>query len=108
MNEQTVWALTFAAYVAGLALSIVIPYFMAWLQDKVAFDWRMVIGRVLAGIGGALPLLLARDVLAEYSALVTNMGIWGYLIVALYGAGVSWAGRATQKGTDYVREARAA
>jgi len=88
MDTVTVWLVV--AYVSGVIVSIVFPYFLAWVETGEPFDVRMNAGRVLAAVFGLLPTLAMADFIAQLSAL----GIFGSFV---FGIGFSQVGRFLQK-----------
>lgn len=78
------------AYLAGVAVSILLPYFLAWLETDEPFEWRMNIGRLITSIVGLLPALAGADFIAQLGAL-------GYFGAFVFGLGVSQIGRLAQQ-----------
>lgn len=101
MTPEQETALRIALYILGWALSIAWPFLLAYVRDGVRFDWRMVVGRMLAG-GIVLLGFLAAD------AAISSLGAMSYLAAFLAGFGASSAGRNVQRTTDAARAARAA
>ena len=81
------------AYVLGWALSIAWPFILARVADGAAFDWRMIVGRILAGLIGLVGFLAGDEAVAMLGGL-------SYVAAFLAGFGASQAGREVQKTTD--------
>ena len=93
MQVVTVWLIL--AYLAGVVVSIVFPYVLAWLENGEAFDWRMNVGRVLTALVALMPTLAAAD-------FIEHLGVLGYFGAFVLGLGFSQIGRLAQKATDVV------
>lgn len=78
------------AYLAGVTVSILLPYFLNWLETNEPFEWRMNLGRLITAIIGLLPALAAADFIAQ-------LGVLGYFGAFVFGLGVSQTGRLGQK-----------
>ncbi len=91
----TAWLVV--AYLAGVTVSILLPYFLSWLETKEPFDWRMNIGRLITAIIGLLPALAGADFMAQLGAL-------GYFGAFVFGLGVSQIGRLGQQSGAAVLE----
>lgn len=91
----TAWLVV--AYLGGVTVSILLPYFLAWLETNEPFEWRMNIGRLITAIIGLLPTLAAADFIAQLGAL-------GYFGAFVFGLGVSQFGRLGQKAGAAVLE----
>lgn len=93
MEVVTVWLIL--AYVAGVVVSIVFPYALAWLENGEAFNWRMNVGRVLTALLALMPTLAAAD-------FIERLGVLGYFGAFVLGLGFSQIGRLAQKTTTVV------
>lgn len=93
MQAMTVWLIV--AYVAGVVVSIVFPYALAWVEAGEPFDWRMNVGRVLTALLALLPMVGAAD-------FIEQLGVLGYFGAFVLGLGFSQIGRMAQKTTAIV------
>lgn len=84
----TAWLVV--AYLAGVTVSILLPYFLNWLGTGEPFQWRMNIGRLITAIMALLPTLAAAEFLAQLGAL-------GYFGAFVLGLGFSQLGRLGQQ-----------
>lgn len=96
METKLVWNVI--AYIAGVVLSIVFPYFLAWLETGEPFDWRQNIGRVLVALMGLIPMFAEPE-------FMERLGAWGIVGALAAGLAFSQAGRIIQKTFDTVRHA---
>ena len=92
MTEQTIATILFAL---GAVSSVLLPYLREWVASKQPFDWRMVIGQLLATAG---------TVAASIVGLVDSLGTAAPAEAFFLGWGVSSAGRFGQKVYDSVRK----
>ncbi len=90
--ESGVLTWLIVAYIGGVIVSIVWPYFLAWLENEEPFDWRMNAGRILTALMGILPLFASQEFLA-------GLGAMSYVAAFVYGMGASALGRNAQKST---------
>jgi len=91
----TAWLVV--AYLGGVTVSILLPYFLAWLETNEPFEWRMNIGRLITAIVALMPTLAAAEFLAQLGAL-------GYFGAFVLGLGFSQIGRLGQKAGAVVLE----
>ena len=94
MENET--AIRLAMYALGWALSIAWPFLLKVLTEGARFDWRLVLGRIVAGGIGLLGFLASDDVIA-------NLGAMSYVAALLAGFGASSAGRNVQRTADAAR-----
>ena len=90
ISDGTVNGLLVAAYVAGVALRIVWPFLLAYLQDGIKFDANKVIGQVVAGLLGLLGVFASQSFLGDLGAV-------GYIGALAMGYGAASIGRDGQK-----------
>ena len=99
MTEQQLQALLVASYLAGVVLRVTWPYLLAWIQDRIPFDYRHAIGQVLVALLALLPTMAASSFLIELGAV-------GFAGAALAGYGAAAVGRSAQRTTTVVRSRR--
>ncbi|HIP70554.1 MAG TPA: hypothetical protein EYH05_04075 [Anaerolineae bacterium] len=84
--------LPFIAYTLGVVARIILPY----LQDRLAaegpvsFDWRYIVGLLIAAAIGIIPLFASQEYINQITAMT---GIAAFV----FGWGVSDMGRLAQK-----------
>jgi hypothetical protein len=87
------------AVIAGGLFSIIVPYLMEWIQKEgEPFDWRMIIGQILATLF-AVGTTLLPDVVDFIPTATLPQAFF-------YGTGIAVTGRIVQKGVDTVRVVR--
>ena len=84
--------LPFLFFGLGVAGRIIIPYMQARLasDEPMSFDWRYLIGQIIAAAVALIPLLQQPEFLAD-------LGAMAWLAALLYGWGAGDIGRAVQK-----------
>lgn len=91
MSEQT---LLIVLFVIGALARVVLPYLQVWLASREPFDWRQVVGQVLAAAIVIIPVLTGlADDLAQASQPAAVVIGWGAADI----------GRQGQKVFDQVR-----
>jgi hypothetical protein len=90
MDETTTAAILVGLYLLGVASRIVWPFALAYLQDGARFDYRYIIGQVVAGFVGLVPMLASAD-------LLTDLGVAGLFGSFAAGFGAGSIGRTAQK-----------
>lgn len=90
MTEEQAFALRIVLYVAGWLLSIIWPYLIKFVNEGEPFNWRLVSGRILAGLIGLVTILAAETTISQLGAI-------GYVGAFLMGFGASSFGRNVQR-----------
>lgn len=93
--DALLWPLV--AFIGGVLARIVIPYLLEWVNTPgVAFDWRYLIGQILAAIIALIPVTFNDQWLATIGGLSWASAVGaGWLAADL--------GREAQKIYDVVR-----
>jgi hypothetical protein len=95
---MNIWLALLLVFGGGFA-RILIPYLQKWVASKVAFDWRYVVGAVLALIVSMFPVVLVDSVLAELQIMsIPSLLAWGWAFTD--------AGREAQKWVEMWRSSR--
>lgn len=92
MSEQLLLVILF---VAGALARVVLPYLQVWLASREPFDWRQVIGQVLAAAIVIIPVLTnLSDQLAGASQPAAVVIGWGAADIGRQGQKVwdQWRG----------------
>lgn len=88
MTAATVW------FILGAVASVVLPYLREWLSAKQPFDWRKVVGQLLAAIG-----VIAGQIVGLADMLIGATAAEAFFI----GWGISGGARFIQKSVDMIR-----
>ena len=86
----------YVAFVLGAAGGVVVPYLRKYLEDGVRFDWRKVVGKVIAALVGLMLMPNIGEHLAKVGAL-------GWTAAFLLGAGLTMVGHEAQSAPKAVR-----
>jgi len=94
------------AYTVGVIVRVLVRYALAWAEagEKIPFNFRYLIGQVVAAAAGVIPLVLSTEFLDQLGEIGELASGWiVYLIAGLYGYGAAALGRAGQKGIEIRR-----
>lgn len=82
----------FLFFVVGVIGRVVIPYVQARVasDDPISFDWRYLVGQLIAAFVALIPLISG-------SEFVASLGAMGWLAALVYGWGSGDVGRTAQK-----------
>ena len=85
-------AAPFLFFGLGVIGRVLIPYVQARIasDEPLSFDWRYLVGQLIAAFVALVPLVSG-------SEFVSELGAMGYIAALLYGWGSGDVGRAAQK-----------
>lgn len=92
MNDQLLSILLFAA---GAVASALLPYVRAWLDSKEPFDWRQLVGQLVA---------VAITIAAQMTGIANMLARATLPEAFVLGWGISGIGRFGQKSYDLARK----
>ena len=83
--------LPFVLFFLGVLARVVVPYVQERLSNtELTFDWRYVVGQIIAALVALLPLVGTAEFL-------TQVGAMGFIAAFVYGWGAADVGRSVQK-----------
>lgn len=97
------------ASLLGLAAGILWPYANAWFRNTdpgFKFNWRMVAGRIIAGLITFLINASFLTQMQEFVELVYQRGWFGYVLTFLAVLASTFVGREVQKTPGSIQEYR--
>ena len=98
-----VWML-YLVYAIGVALSIAVPYLVAYLDRGDAFVWRKVVGQVIVAFVTILPVLGSEEFAVTLTVMYQTINPLTLVFAVLsMGWGVSNIGRTGQKAYDTIK-----
>lgn len=96
---EWVTAAPYVAYVAGAVVGVVWPYLRKWLETGAAFDYRMVVGKVVVALMGLLLLPTLGETLEALAGL-------GWVVAFGMGLAATTLGHEAQKTPEAILGAR--
>lgn len=91
MSDQG-WVLL--SFGGGAVLSVLLPFLRNWVEEKAPFNWRQLVGQLLAA---------AIAILGQITGLAESLAGVGAVQAVAIGWGVSSMGRLAQKTYDLAR-----
>lgn len=96
---ETSMGLVIGLYLLGAAAGVVVPFARKWLEEGITFDWRKVMGKVIAALLG---LALA----PTFAETLESLGNLTLIFVFLSGLGATFVGYEAQKTPAAIQAAR--